>query len=164
MSVGFPAIMLTVAILAILLGTRQNSLEIINSAGEFDGRDRYERGARWGWLMVVGSFAVVVGSMIVFAGHSTWDLRATALAWATACLPIAGSIGLLMIPEFMGYWVWAQSAWDEMGGKHMDWLQYRAIAARLETGRTRWLYYGAWVVGSLGLTVGPLWTCVAVQG
>lgn len=164
MTVDFAATMLTLGVAAALLATRQQSLGIIEAAGKFEGRERYERGARWGWLVVVGSFALVVGAMVLFAGHSVWDFRATALAWATACLPIAGSIGLLMIPEFMGYWVWAQSAWDEMGGKHMDWLHYRAIAARLQTDRTRWVYYGAWMVGSLGLTVGPLWTCVVVQG
>lgn len=78
-------------------------------------------------------------------------------------MPVAGSIGFVMLQELMGFWLWAQAAWDEMGGGRLDRTQYRAVASRLEGDRTRWTYYAAWVVGSIGLTAGPLWTHAIVN-
>jgi hypothetical protein len=106
--------------------------------------------------VAVGAFLVVVAGMGLLLEHAVWDFRAAALAWAAALFPLAGSAGLLMLEEFMGYWVWAQAAWDRMGGLRTDWAWYRAVTERIACNRARWAYYGAWVVGSVGLTVGPL--------
>jgi hypothetical protein len=161
----FPsAFVLTAAIIAVLFATRHLSLRILLETPETDDRARFERGAQWGWLVGVVAFVAVVTVVTVFFGHAVWDFKATALAWLTALLPIAGSIGFLMMPEFMGCFVWAQSMWDELGGNAFDWPQYRAITARLETSRARWAYYAAWVVGSVALTAGPLWTHTLLNG
>ncbi|MFO8078852.1 MAG: hypothetical protein R6V07_00980 [Armatimonadota bacterium] len=161
----FPAaFILTGAIIAVLFATRHLSLRILHEVPDTADRDRYVRGARWGWLVGGLSFVAVVTVTSVLFGHAVWDFRAVALAWLTALLPLAGSIGFLMLPEFMGCFVWAQAMWDELGGKTLDWPQYRAITARLETSRARWAYYGAWVVGSIALTAGPLWTHTLITG
>ena len=158
------AFALTAAIVGVLYLTRHLSLQVMASAPEFSGRERYERGARWGWIVAMVSFALVIFVVSTVFNYTHWDFRATALAWMFALLPVAGSVGFLMMPEFMGYWVWAQAIWDELGGKQLDWAQYRTIAARIETDRARWAYYSAWVVGSLALTTGPLWTYTLVAG
>ncbi len=163
MTLEFSALILSAGIIAVLFMTRHLSLRVLEEMPNFTDRYRYVRGARWGWLIVTGSFVVVVAAMIVFTQHTVWDFRTTALAWTVAIFPVAGSIGLLLMPEFMGFWVWAQALWDDLGGGRIDWGNYRAIAERIASNRARWSYYAAWVVGSLALTVGPLWTCVAVH-
>ncbi|MGI5818481.1 MAG: hypothetical protein ACOX9R_10355 [Armatimonadota bacterium] len=161
----FPsALILTAAIIGVLLATRHLSLRVLEDAPDPGGNERFMRGARWGWLVALLSFVVVVVVMSALFGYAVWDFKATALAWLTALLPVAGSIGFLMMPEFMGNVVWAQAIWDELGGRSIDWPQYRAITARLQSGGARWAYYSAWVVGSVALTVGPLWTHALVNG
>ncbi|MFW6437805.1 MAG: hypothetical protein ACOCZ7_02220 [Armatimonadota bacterium] len=158
------ALLLTAAIIGVLFGTRHLSLRVMETAPDFNGRDRYERGARWGWLVAVGSFAAVVLVVSTVFNYTHWDFRATALAWMFALLPLTGSVGFLMMPEFFGHWVWAQAIWDALGGERLDWAQYRTVAARIETDSARWAYYSAWVVGSLALTTGPLWSYTLVAG
>ena len=153
------ALLFTVAIIGVLLLLRFLSLRVLNAEPEFRGRDRYMRGARWGWLLIVVSFVAVVAGMAVFAGHAHWDLRAISIAWLVALLPIAGSAGLLMIEEFMGFWIGAQVVWDALHRQRLDLIAYRASGSRTTCSRARWSYYAAWVVGSIGLTLGPLMTC-----
>jgi len=161
----FPsAWLLTAAIIGVLIATRHLSLRLLEEAPDHDDVHRFLRGARWGWLVAVASFGAVVVVTSVFLDCAVWDFRATALAWLTALLPLAGSVGFLMIPEFMGQFVWAQAIWDELGGRRIDWAGYRAITARLERSGARWTYYSAWVVGSAALTVGPLWTHTLLHG
>lgn len=156
--------LLTAAIIGVLIAIRHLSLRVLEGAPDRDDMQRYERGARWGWLVAVASFVAVVSAVTLIFGYTAWDFRAVALAWLTALLPVAGSIGFLMIPELMGQVVWAQALWDELGGRSIDWPRYRVITARLERGGTRWAYYTAWVVGSAALTVGPLWTHTLLHG
>lgn len=158
------AFLLSAAIIGALYCTRHLSLRVMETAPDFNGRDRYERGARWGWLVAVASFAAVILVVSTVFNYAHWDFRATALAWMTALLPVAGSIGFLLMPEFMGFWVWAQALWDDLGGKSLDWPQYRSVTARLESDSVRWAYYSAWVVGTVALTAGPLWSYTLVAG
>ena len=155
------ALLFTVAIIGVLFLLRFLSLRILNAEPEFRDRDRYIRGARWGWLLVAASFVVVVVAMTVFAGHTQWDLRAVAIAWLAALLPISGSAGLLLIEEFMGFWVGGQAVWDALHKRRIDLIAYRATASRTATSNARWGYYAAWVIGSIGLTAGPMMVCAA---
>ncbi len=155
------ALLLTVAIIGVLLLLRFLSLRILNAEPEFRGRERYVRGARSGWLLVVASFVVVIAAMTILAGHTQWDLRAVTIAWLAALLPISGSAGLLLLEEFMGFWVGAQLVWDALHKQRIDLIAYRASASRTATDQARWGYYAAWVVGSIGLTAGPLMMCAA---
>jgi len=160
----FPAaLLLTAAIIPALFVMRHFSLRILENAPEFTERARYIRGARWGWLVCVVSFVGVVVAVSAGFDYGRWDFQATALAWLTALLPVAGSVGFLLLPEFMGFWVWAQAGWERLGGQRLDWMRYRTVASRLEVQRGRWTYYAAWVVGSAALTASPLWTYAAVH-
>lgn len=160
----FPgALLLTAAIILALLITRQASLKILEGAPEFRDRERYVRGARWGWLVVLGGFAAVVAAMTLGLGYTVWDLRVTGLAWLTAIFPVAGSVGLLMMPELMGFLVWAQAAWSNLGGREIDWLSYRVFTSRVIIDRSRRWLFAAWLVGSAALTAAPLVTHATVQ-
>lgn len=161
----FPsALLFTVAMVGALLIMRRRSLGILLAAPDFHDRRRYIRGARWGWLLALASFIAVVAAMIVLFDYTQWDLRAAVIAWVAALFPVAGSAGLLMLEEFMGFCVGAQAAWDALGGRRIDLMAYRAETSRTIASGARWVYYAAWVVGSAGLTAGPLMLCIETAG
>lgn len=157
------ALILTAAIIGALLVMRSLSLRILLATPDFRDRDRYVRGARWGWLLALVSFGVVVTAMIVLFGFSYWGGRAVMAAWMAALLPLAGSAGLLMLEELMGFCVGLQAGWDALHRQQLNLLAYRATTSQTMYSPTRWSCYAAWVMGSVGLTIGPLVTCISAQ-
>ena len=154
------ALLLTAWIAAALILMRSISLNLLLASEEFRERPRYIRGARHGWIVVVGAFAAVVAVMIGVFDYTHWNFAATAIAWAAALLPVAGSAGLLMIEEFMGFWVGGQVLWNMLHRERFDLIAYRSSASHTASSSGRWAYYAAWVAGSLSLTVGPVMWCV----
>ncbi|GEM_PF-4403468 len=154
------ALALTAWIGVALILMRSISLNLLLASEEFRERRRYIRGARHGWIVVAGSFVAVVAVMIGVFGYTHWDFTATAIAWTAALLPVAGSAGLLMIEEFMGFWVGGQVLWNMLHRERFDLTAYRSSASHTSTSSGRWAYYAAWVAGSLSLTVGPVMWCV----